>query len=171
MKKKNSKKPAKKSAAKSVKRVKKSARTHAIFRKDPSAKKAAAPVKKFSVAEKAKNMNDKANRLLLKGRERGFVTYDEILKEFPTVEDDIVFLDDLYQKFNTAGIDVLEGGGLLDVADEAMEKKLAKDSSYDSIQMYLKEIGQYPLLTGNEEKDSKQGTMMQRLCLCAPTCV
>ena len=136
-----------------VKRIKKSARTGAIFRKDKVAHKHAGPVKKFTPAEKVKNMNEKADRLLLKGRERGFVTYDEILKEFPTIEDDIVFLDDLYAKFNTAGIDVLEGGGLLDVADEVLAKKLAKDSSYDSIQMYLKEIGQYPLLTGNEEKE------------------
>ena len=154
MKKKNTKISKKKVVvAKKPKRIKKSARTHAIFRKDKSARKPAEPVKKFTVAEKVKNMNDKANRLLLKGRERGFVTYDEILKEFPTVEDDIVFLDDLYAKFNTAGIDVLEGGGLLGEPDEAIEKKLAKDSSYDSIQMYLKEIGQYPLLTGTEEKD------------------
>src|ERR1035437_187746 len=138
---------------KAVKRIKKSARTGAIFRKDKVAKKPSGPVKKFTSADKAKNMDDKANRLLLKGRERGFVTYDEILKEFPTIEDDIVFLDDLYAKFNTAGIDVLEGGGLLDVADEVLAKKLAKDSSCDSIQMYLKEIGQYPLLTGNEEKE------------------
>jgi len=137
---------------KAVKRIKKSQKTGAIFRKDKVVKKAS-PVKKFTAGEKAKNMTDKANRLLLKGRERGFVTYDEILKEFPTIEDDIVFLDDLYAKFNTAGIDVLEGGGLLDVADEVLAKKLAKDSSYDSIQMYLKEIGQYPLLTGNEEKE------------------
>jgi RNA polymerase primary sigma factor len=152
MKKKTPSKKAKSAKPKTVKRVKKSSRTGAIFRKDPNAKKAA-PAKKFTVAEKIKHMEEKANRLLLKGRERGFVTYDEILKEFPTIEDDIVFLDDLYQKFNTAGIDVLEGGGLLDVADEVLAKKLAKDSSYDSIQMYLKEIGQYPLLNGNEEKE------------------
>src|SRR3989344_6365143 len=35
----------------------------------------------------------KANRLLAKGRERGFVTYDEILKEFPAIEEDIMFLE------------------------------------------------------------------------------
>lgn len=138
---------------KATKRVKKSAKTGAIFRRDPNAKKSVAPVKKFNAAEKVKDMDEKAERLLLKGRERGFVTYDEILKEFPTIEDDIVFLDDMYAKFATAGIDVLEGGGLLDVSDEVLAKKLAKDSSYDSIQMYLKEIGQYPLLNGSEEKE------------------
>ncbi len=112
-----------------------------------------APAKKLTGAEKAKDMTVRADRLLLKGRERGFITYDEILKEFPTVEEDINFLDELYEKFSTAGIDVLEGGGLLDVSIEEVAKKLSKDSSYDSIQMYLKEIGQYPLLNGNEEKE------------------
>src|SRR6185369_8616759 len=90
-------------------------------------------------------------RLVAKGKERGYVTYDEILKEFPTVEEDIMFLDELYEKLNTAGVDILEGGGLLENPnlDEIAGKKYAygkNDSSYDSIQMYLKEIGQYQLI-------------------------
>ena len=100
----------------------------------------------------------KANKLMVKGRERGFVTYDEILKEFPHVETDIVFLDDLYGKLSASGIDILEGGGLLEVEPEpAHAKKYSygsrSDSSYDSIQMYLKEIGQYPLISGTTEKE------------------
>lgn len=99
----------------------------------------------------------KANRLIHKGKARGFVTYDEILKEFPTIEDDIISLEELYEKFSTAGIDVLEGGGLLDVpVEDLAPKKYAYgsiDSSYDSIQIYLKEIGQYPLISASMEKD------------------
>ena len=99
----------------------------------------------------------KVNKLLVRGKERGFVTYDEILKEFPTVEDDIMFLDDLYAKLATAGIDLLEGGGLLELPSDDHEKKFVyggrSDSSYDSIQMYLKEIGQYKLISGGTEKD------------------
>jgi RNA polymerase primary sigma factor len=107
---------------------------------------------------KAKDFESKANKLILKGKERGFVTYDEILKEFPTIEQDITFLDELYAKFGTAGIDVLEGGGLLEVEPEvAPSKKYSygarSDSSYDSIQMYLKEIGQYPLISAGNEKE------------------
>ena len=95
---------------------------------------------------------------MVKGRERGFVTYDEILKEFPNIETDITFLDDLYSKLSTAGIDVLEGGGLLEVEPEPTHQKKysygsRSDSSYDSIQMYLKEIGQYPLISGSTEKE------------------
>ncbi len=100
----------------------------------------------------------KANALMQRGKDRGFVTYDEILKEFPNVELDVTFLDYLYEKLAIAGIDILEGGGLLDFKqeEEDMLKKYSmnkSDSSYDSIQMYLKEIGQYPLIGASEEKD------------------
>jgi len=101
----------------------------------------------------------KVEKLLLKGKERGFVTYDEILKEFPTIEEDIVFLDELYGKFQSSGIDVLEGGNMLEkeVEEPAHKKNVyvgkSSDSSYDSIQMYLKEIGQYPLIGAKEEKE------------------
>ena len=98
----------------------------------------------------------KTDRLITRGKERGFVTYDEILKEFPTIENDIFFLDELYEKLHTMGIDILEGGGLLEVVEEVVDKKYAYsrgDSSYDSIQMYLREIGQYPLIAGSMEKE------------------
>ena len=105
-----------------------------------------------------KKVNDalKVEHLVTRGKERGFVTYDEILKEFPTIETDIMFLDELYEKLNTIGIDILEGGGLLEMPEEKTGKHYAYsrgDSSYDSIQMYLREIGQYPLIAGSMEKE------------------
>jgi RNA polymerase primary sigma factor len=106
---------------------------------------------------KKEDMEKKSERLISKGKERGFVTYDEILKEFPTIEEDIVFLEELYEKFSSSGIDVLEGGGLLDVPVEDLAPKKysygSSDSSYDSIQIYLKEIGQYPLISAAQEKE------------------
>lgn len=114
-----------------------------------------APVVK--VSKKAKDLDTKANKLIHKGKERGFVTFDEILKEFPTIEDDIIFLDELYTKFTVAGIDVLESGGMLDIEQEEPTKRYGGgktgESSYDSIQMYLKEIGQYPLVSAAMEKE------------------
>jgi len=98
----------------------------------------------------------KANNLLSKGRERGFITYDEILRMFPAIEEDVLFLDELYQRFLERGIDVLEGGGLLEDGDneELLRKNFYnKDSSRDSVQMYLKEIGRYPLLKADEERE------------------
>jgi RNA polymerase primary sigma factor len=105
------------------------------------------------------SVEQKAEILINKGKDRGFVTYDEILKEFPQIETDISFLDDLYAKLLTAGVDILEGGGLLEVEDPNSKKKdqsLGRGSgegSLDSIQMYLKEIGQYPLISAQEEKE------------------
>jgi RNA polymerase primary sigma factor len=123
--------------------------------------KVAKPVKSkpMSKAEKVKDFETRANKLITRGRDRGFVTYDEIMKEFPQIENDIMFLDELYTKFGAANVDVLEGGGLLEVEDLNPKKasthysRTGSDSSYDSIQMYLKEIGQYPLITASDEKD------------------
>lgn len=113
-------------------------------------------LKKLKVTKKKLDEVIKTERLVARGKERGFVTYDEILREFPTIENDIIFLDELYQTLHTLGIDILEGGGLLEIPEEETGKKYAYsrgDSSYDSIQMYLREIGQYPLIAGAMEKE------------------
>ncbi len=114
---------------------------------------------KVLVVKKADRQSHGLERLITKGKERGYVTYDEILKEFPNVEEDIIFLDELYDKLSQSGVDILEGGGLLEnpTVDDLLGKKFAygrnSEGSYDSIQMYLKEIGQYPLISGGMEKE------------------
>ncbi|MDB5266412.1 MAG: RpoD subfamily polymerase sigma-70 subunit, polymerase primary sigma factor [Parcubacteria group bacterium] len=123
--------------------------------KKPKAKKEKA-VKAKPVSKKAQEENTKLARLISRGKEKGFVTYDEILKEFPTIEENITFLDELYEKLHNQAIDILEGGGLLEMPVEVTNKKYSyskSDSAYDSIQMYLKEIGQYPLISGGMEKE------------------
>src|SRR6266850_2132575 len=102
-------------------------------------KKVARKIKKFSYAEKkAENLNRISLELIQKGRKRGFITYDEILKTFPDIENNILFLDELYEKFSVAGIDVLEGGNLLNLDLDLSDKDLNKSTLHDSIQMYLK---------------------------------
>jgi RNA polymerase primary sigma factor len=114
-------------------------------------------VQPTKLVKKSDKLEQSIQKLFHKGKERGYVTYDEILKEFPTVEEDILFLEDLYERLSGAGVDILEGGGLLEapVIDDLVAKKYSYkgESSYDSIQMYLKEIGQYPLITGGREKE------------------
>jgi len=101
----------------------------------------------------------KVEALIKLGRERGYITYDEIIREFPTIEDNMFLLEEIYERFSVAGIDVLEGGGMLEdnSAQLVLERKKLQnrraDSGYDSVQMYLREIGQYPLLNGDQEKE------------------
>ncbi len=110
--------------------------------------------KKLTAWERKAELLEKTSRELIeKGRKRGFITYDEILKTFPDIENNIFFLDELYEKFSVAGIDVLEGGNLLNLDNDLTDKDLNKSTIHDSIQMYLKEIGQYPLIHANEEKE------------------
>ncbi len=126
----------------------------------PTKKTPAKPVEK-KLTKSQKLMRVKSGELMKLGRERGYVTYDEILKFFPQIEKDIPFLEEMYENFSIAGIDVLQSGGMLgeDPSIEVLERKNAyrrSDSGHDSIQMYLREIGQYPLLTAQEERDLAQ---------------
>ncbi len=110
---------------------------------------------KPKIVEKPKKVTTRdqnEQELLQKGKERGFITYDEIIRYFPTIELDILYLEELYEKINQAGIDILEGGNLLDM-DEDLLKMEGRDSTHDSIQMYLREIGQYPLISGDNERE------------------
>jgi RNA polymerase primary sigma factor len=151
-----------------VKKVTKKAKKKVIPKK-----KAKSPVKKVTKLKKdnkpskgslkskasdrkAVDLEQKSQQVIEKGKKRGFVTYDEIIKVFPDIENNILFLDELYEKLSVAGIDVLEGGNLLDMDGDTEKQalKYSKDAqAYDSIQIYLKEIGQYPLINAFDEKD------------------
>lgn len=112
--------------------------------------------KQVSLEKKLLELNEKAEKIIEKGKKLGFITYDEIIKTFPDIENNILFLDQLYEKISSSGVDILEGGNMLDL-DNSTEKlalKYNRDAqNHDSIQMYLKEIGQYPLILASEEKD------------------
>jgi RNA polymerase primary sigma factor len=117
-------------------------------------KREAAIVKKEGQSLEEKT-NQKVEALVVKGRSRGFITYSEILKEFPNIENDILWLDQLYTRLEESGVDILEEGSLLD-SDIKIDEKIKVergDVSLDSVQMYLREIGKHRLLTGSEEKE------------------
>lgn len=110
-------------------------------------------VSKKVAKEEAKKQ--KIETLMKKGRARGFVSYAEILKEFPKIEEDIMLLEDLYARFQDGGIDVLEGKELLGT-EEKIDKRLRTGldrASLDAVQMYLREIGKISLINANEEKE------------------
>ncbi len=110
--------------------------------------------REVNIEKKLRELEVKAQELIDKGKKRGFITYDEILKMFPDIENNIMFLDELYEKFGTAGIDVLEGGNLLDIDNtEDLTKYVKESHSFSSVQMYLKDIGQYPLIAAAQERE------------------
>ncbi len=155
------KKVIKKTAPKKV--VKKTAPKKAAPKKTSAKKEGMKKVVKVALtgakAKAAQQNETKAEHLIKKGKERGYITYSEILREFPHVEDDVSFLEELYERFAVSGIDILEGGMLEDNADEYLATRNIKgrdSSGYDSIQIYLREIGQYPLLTASEERELAQ---------------
>ena len=151
---KNLKKPVRKSAkggsASGRKVVKKTVKVKSKTVK--SATHLAPKARKKAAAADA--LKQKADGLVMKGRQRGFVTYTEILKVFPNVETDIIFLEELYGKLEDAGVDVLEEGGFLDDEAQISDKiKSTREGGLDSVQMYLKEIGRHKLLVAAEEKE------------------
>ncbi len=154
MKKNNSPRRTKKAKTKTKARPKKKVVTKKKVVKKVTPKQPSSPTLSRS------EMDKRALALVSRVRTRGFVTYSELLKDFPAIERDIDFLDSLYQRFEEEGIDVLEEGDLLsaepeEVALPTRETRHSRyaDSAIDSVQMYLKEIGRYKLISAAEEKE------------------
>ncbi len=134
-------------------------RSDSRIRSSPQSSKS--PAKKRKLPARRKKLSkqvreQRADVLLARGKHRGFVTYNEILKEFPDIEDDVLFLDELYERFGAAGIDVLEGGKLLETGSDDLlptSGRVSESTQLDSVQMYLKEIGNYKLISAADERE------------------
>jgi len=134
-------------------RLKKTRKVKVVSKKKVS-KKAHTSRKLAGASKKTPNEIElKKNKLVARAKERGFVTYDEIIKEFPTIEDDVSLLEKIYEECANLGVEILEGGKLLDDSSAKAKDLFKEDASYDSIQMYLKEIGQHSLISGAQEKE------------------
>ena len=97
---------------------------------------------------------EKVAELLAKGKERGFITHDEILHYFPEVERDFAGLENFYQIIQEQGVDLKEAQEFLDVEKVKNKiKKVSFEAKSDPIQLYLREIGRVSFLTGEQEKD------------------
>ena len=117
-------------------------------------KKAKVPRKPRAIKASEEFAEGKVEGLLEKGKGRGFITYSEILNLFPHIEDNIIFLDDLYRKLEEIGIYVLEGEKL-EVKEKGVkaQEEATGEFSTDSVQMYLREIGKISLISADEEKE------------------
>ncbi|MFA5173488.1 MAG: sigma-70 factor domain-containing protein, partial [Candidatus Paceibacterota bacterium] len=119
--------------------------------------------KKTEKKEETRTEDDEIlHELLTRGRNRGFVTDTELISLFPNLEDDIEFLEEVYELLEKENVKVIESNQLIDVPsekDEISKKELEAATDFssdilpDAVQVYLKEIGKTPLLTFAEEKE------------------
>ena len=103
---------------------------------------------------------DEVRQLIATGKEKGYLLYDEVNELLPSEITSAEDLDDLFNAFGTAGIEIVDSDKAyqekgfdrdsgdepeLDLTPGAMEK------TNDPVRMYLREMGTVPLLTREGE--------------------
>ena len=104
-------------------------------------------------------LEEAKEQITARGRERGFVTSDDLLESVPvddfTAEQVEEFLTQVEEHLRNEGIEVIEVPG--DEVDASAQRQidvdLLKAPTNDPVRMYLKEIGKVPLLTAAQEVD------------------
>ncbi|MCX6765831.1 MAG: RNA polymerase sigma factor RpoD [Candidatus Moranbacteria bacterium] len=155
---------ARKISGKRDKRLTKIARRTARKRKPGKVKR----IKKPAVLFKKGETESVIDALIKRGKQRGFITEDEIIHLMPEVEKELTNLENLYEKLESSGVRVMSSDEMLKIETEREAEKYEKqkkkekplevflpeevgDGSYDLVQMYLREIGRVPLLNAEEE--------------------
>src|SRR6266704_1237715 len=105
---------------------------------------------------------DEVRQLINIGKEKGYLLYDEVNELLPSEITSSEELDDLFNAFGRAGIEVVDSdkayrddkGFAREGGDDGPELDLtpgALEKTNDPVRMYLREMGTVPLLTRDGE--------------------
>ncbi|MEF3691860.1 MAG: RNA polymerase sigma factor region1.1 domain-containing protein, partial [Candidatus Moraniibacteriota bacterium] len=154
----------KKSKKPIVKKSKKNQKNVGKIKVSSSVKKSSPKIKRVPKAKAKDKINALIEDLVSRGKQRGFITEDEIIHAFPDMEKNIEELEDLYSKLETGGVKIVSSGEVIkeetdkigrDFSPEKIDKKKeiedVEPNYNDSVQMYLREIGKVSLLKADEE--------------------
>ncbi len=96
--------------------------------------------------------------LLTRGQEQGFLSIEDVAQSVEGVDLDDQGAEELYKHLDELGIELLEDAEARDRAAQLAEEaerprrlNLKAETSTDSLQLFLKDVGKVPLLTARQE--------------------